>query len=384
MINGLAFGLVLAGAGAQAASLPALHLGIAGAPQVMFTPKRDACDGNDVPDAPVRAYRDAQGNVVMFGLHYVNRAWRGPDLDHLKLDCHVVLASKFNPDPAAFDDYSWITALWTRDGRNVDALVHEEYHANEYKGACAFSDYLKCWYNTILEVHSGDDAGLFSRAARPVVAAAPFGSNIGQGRHRGFFNPSNIFVDRGFGYFFASTTGWDGQKGGVCLFRSATPGDPQSWRAYDGAHFATRFVDPYHLGASLAEHCAIVAPFPAPVGAVVRQRGSGLWLAVFMAAADRDHFPVSGFYFATAKNLLDWSLPHLLIANSIIYDDPCHAGDAMLAYPSLLASNAGTRLFFDFDRTLWLYYARLGVEGCNITGARDLMRVPIQVERRKD
>src|SRR5487761_2084498 len=86
----LAFALALTGAYAQAATLPALQLAIAGAPQVMFTPKRDACDGNDVPDAPVRAYRDAQGKVVMFGLHYVNRAWRGPDLDHMKLDCRPV------------------------------------------------------------------------------------------------------------------------------------------------------------------------------------------------------------------------------------------------------------------------------------------------------
>src|SRR4051812_47175712 len=60
---------------------------VVGPAEVVFSAKRDACDGNDVPDAPLRAFRDADGQVAAFGLHYVNRALRGPNLDALKIDC---------------------------------------------------------------------------------------------------------------------------------------------------------------------------------------------------------------------------------------------------------------------------------------------------------
>src|SRR5215204_4839243 len=73
---GLSF-LVLAGAAPQP---PLVALTIVGPPETVFSGKRDACDGNDVPDAPLRAFRDAEGQVVAFGLHYVNRALRGASL----------------------------------------------------------------------------------------------------------------------------------------------------------------------------------------------------------------------------------------------------------------------------------------------------------------
>src|SRR3954470_18863291 len=89
---------------------------VVGPAEVVFSAKRDACDGNDVPDAPLRAFRDADGQVVAFGLHYVNRGLRGASLAALKIDCRVVLDSGNNPDPAAYDEHSWITATWTDDG----------------------------------------------------------------------------------------------------------------------------------------------------------------------------------------------------------------------------------------------------------------------------
>src|SRR5205085_8882562 len=96
---------------------PQAAVSLAGAPETIFSAVRDACDGDDVPDAPVRAFRDWQGGVVAFGLHYVNRALRGPDLGNLKIDCRIVLNSGGSGDPASYDDKSWITATWTSDCR---------------------------------------------------------------------------------------------------------------------------------------------------------------------------------------------------------------------------------------------------------------------------
>jgi hypothetical protein len=167
---GLSF-LVLAGAAAAAPQPPLVALTIVGPPETVFSGKRDACDGNDVPDAPLRAFRDAEGQVVAFGLHYVNRALRGASLAALKIDCRVVLDSGANPDPAAYDEHSWITATWTDDGTRVQALVHHEYQAHAHPGRCISKEYIACWTNTVLALASTDGAKSFARPQPPRVVA---------------------------------------------------------------------------------------------------------------------------------------------------------------------------------------------------------------------
>jgi hypothetical protein len=377
LIFGLAAALAATPAAAEPAAAPALELTVAGAVETVFTPARDACDGNDVPDAPLRAFHAADGGVVAFGLHYVNRALRGPTLDAIAIDCKVVLNSKHLADPAAYDDYNWIAAVWTEDGRHVDALIHHEYHANEHPGRCAYEDMMSCWYNAILGYRSNDAGASFARAGRDfVVAAAPFPQDRFQGRHRGFFNPSNIVGDGEWRYFLASTTGWDGQHYGVCLFRTRDPSDPTSWRAWDGRAFSIRFADPYRARKPPrdARPCRTIAPFQAPVGSIVRQRASGLWLAVYQAWKDEGYHPVAGFYYATSRDLTTWSAPHLLIAGATNYDDPCKAPGVLLGYPSLVDPRSRARNFDEVRAGAELYYVTLQTKGCAITSKRDLLR----------
>ena len=96
--------------GAQARDL---QLELTGSPTVLYDSVRDACAPIDVPDINPRAFRDASGRVVMFALHFVNRPLRGPDLTHLKIDCHVALESALDPDPSHYNDRSYIAATWT-------------------------------------------------------------------------------------------------------------------------------------------------------------------------------------------------------------------------------------------------------------------------------
>ncbi|MFG7485930.1 hypothetical protein [Methylorubrum rhodesianum] len=370
---------------ASAAPEPPLSaLILTGPERTLFSASRDACDGADVPDAPARAFRDASGGIALYGLHYRNRALRGPDFEHLRIDCRVVLDSGEKPDPALYDDRSWITATWTEDGTNVAALLHHEYQANEHEGRCRSKVYMECWYNTITAAASRDGGLHFSRAAPPaVVAAPPFRQEEGQGRHRGFFNPSNIFGEGRYRYFLASTTGWDrpgsDQAAGVCLFRTERPDEPASWRAWTGTGFTAAFPDPYRRTFKIAETCKPVAPFPAPVGAVVRHRGSGAWIAVFMAAKG-GAFAESGFYWSTSRDLLVWDVPRLLIAGATLYDDPCRAGARLIAYPSLLDPGAKGRNFDDVGEGAFLTFATLRLEGCTITSDRDLVRRPVAIK----
>ncbi len=370
-----------AGAITHAAEPPLAAVAVVGPAQVVFSAQRDACDGHDVPDAPARAFRDAKGQIVLFALHYHNRALRGPSLDTLKIDCRVVLASKAAVDPAAYDDKSWITATWTEDGQRVEALLHHEYQANTHPGRCRHKEYLACWYNTIVASRSEDGGQSFRRAEPPVVvAAAPFHQEVGQGRHRGFFNPSNIFAAGSEKYFFAATTGWGGQPFGACLFRSGTPHDPTSWRAWDGTAFSIRFPDPYRSRERPRGACRPIAPFPAPVGAVVRHRPSGAWLAVFQAKADGNSFPQSGFYVSASVDLFAWDQPRLLLAGPTLYDDPCASDGQLIAYPSLIDAEAEGRNFDNVGESADLFFATLRVDGCTITSDRDLVRRKVAIK----
>ncbi|MDB5513230.1 MAG: hypothetical protein JWR08_2713 [Enterovirga sp.] len=371
--------LLLAAGQAHAAEPPVAALTLVGALETVFSAKRDACDGDDVPDAPVRAFRDVDGEIVMFGLHTKNRALRGPGFDRLSIDCRPTMPSKGNADPSAYDDASWIAATWTEDGRRVDALVHHEYQGNTHPDRCRFKAYLACWYNTLVAVTSPDGGRSFERELPlPVVAAAPFRQDVGQGRHRGFFNPSNIFARGPERFFISSTTGWAGQSGGACLFRTTSPDRPDSWRAFDGTGFRTHFLDPYRAPPGTPT-CRTIWPFPAPVGSVVRHRPTGAWIAVFQASAGGDTFPVAGFYATSSRDLVTWDTPRLLLAGKTLYDDPCASGDRLIAYPTLIDRDAEGRNFDNVGNVADLYFTTLRVEGCTITSDRDLLRRRVAV-----
>ncbi len=68
------------------AAPPQLKAKLLDQPQIMFKPG-DGCDGNDLADMPARVFRDAQGNLAMFALHFNNRLLRGSSFDSLKIDC---------------------------------------------------------------------------------------------------------------------------------------------------------------------------------------------------------------------------------------------------------------------------------------------------------
>ena len=364
---------------AGAARADELVASLAGTAATVYDPAQ-GCSGIDEPDMNPRAFRDADGHAVMFALHYVAHPLRGPDLDHLVIDCRSALDSPLDPEPSHFADRLYVASTWTRDGAHVGALIHEEYHADEHD-RCAGKDSLACWYNTVLGFHSGDGGARFERSRPLVVAAAPFTQDVGQGRHRGFFEPSNMFGDGRFVYAFVSTTGWDGQDAGSCLFRTDDPTRSDRWRAYDGRAFATRYADPYR-STWLPQPCAVIAPFAFAVNSVVRHAPSGLWLAVLQASAGSGAFPVDGFYYASSRDLLHWSPARLLLAGRTLYSNRCGAGAPqggdLVNYPAVLDPASASRNFDAVGPSPFLYFVAMEARGCG-TGHRLLLRRPLAI-----
>ena len=113
---------------------------------------------------------------------------------------------------------------------------------------------------------------------------------------------------------------------------------------------------------------------------MVRHRGTGAFIAVFMAKADPEKgFAASGFYWTTSRDLVTWDSPRLLLAGATLYDDPCTASAGLIAYPSLLDPQAQGRNFDDAGDSALLTYATLRTEGCTITSDRDLVRRPVAI-----
>ena len=348
-----------------------IRIEITGKPSIIFNTRVDGCTPIDVPDINPRAFRDASGQIVMFALHYVNRPLRGPDFAHLKIDCHVALDSPFDPDPAHYADRNFVAATWTRDGRNVSALIHHEYHADDFK-RCRVSDSLGCWYNSILAYRSRNGGLDFTRSEPALVAAAPFRQDVEQGRHRGFFNPSNIVADGGHFYALVSTTGWDGQPYGNCLFRTDDPSRPGSWRAFDGKSFSVRYDDPYKVKYPRAKPCLTIEPFAYAVGAIVHHRTSQNWIALFQASAG-GAFPLDGFYYASSRDLIHWGAPKILLAGKTLYGDLCKAGPSIINYPSMIDPTSASRNFDEIGDHPDLLFATMDVADCQ-TGQRLLVR----------
>ena len=170
----------------------------------MFDYTEDACSPIDIPDAPARAFRDADGQVHLIASHYVTRAMVGPSLDTVRHDCRRLMVSDLDGDPARFDDREWITAPYTTDGRTVHALVHDEYQGDKHPGRCPSEDYLKCWYNSITLARSTDGGRTFTHAAPPrhLVASVPYRYEPDAGPF-GLFQPSNIVRGPEDGFYYA-------------------------------------------------------------------------------------------------------------------------------------------------------------------------------------
>ncbi len=338
-----------------AAEPAALRIDLAGNPTTLFDVAKKSCGDFTQPDINPRAFRNAAGETRVFALDQDNRPLVGQSLLALEPSCRSALSSGENADPAAFDGRRYITSTWTTDGKNVAALVHNEYHADAHPGRCRTPDGLACWYNTILAVRSSDGGMTFAPASPLVVASAPFRQDSDQTRHRGFFNPSNMFAGPGGVYTFTSTTGWSVQDAGACLLRNRDPLDPAGWRGWDGQRFAARWSDPYRQTPH-ADPCRPIKPFGYPVASVVRHRGSGLYLAIWeqpklAAPSAFGDFPVAGIYLATSRNLIDWSDPSLVVPTAVVHQ-PCglrdeNRGGVILAYPALLGDKAVGRNYDD-------------------------------------
>jgi len=300
----------------------------------VFDPEAISCEkGYDVPDTPARAYRDAKGNIHLFATNHHNRALIGRSFNELAHPCSIVFKGHQNPDPKAFDDYGWLTSFFTKDGINIFALVHNEYHAFDTDPNC--KDRTNCINYSILGANSSDSGHSFTYRNPKLIATLPFTSMTAPQKLSGYSNPTNIIQIKGYYYFFFASLDPSRKKSGVCLMRSS---DLENWRAWDGTGFTIQFINPYDEPNKAAQ---VKACEPVGGGNLLYSLGSVTYtpnnehyIAV-MRHNSWDRSPpglAPGIYTSTSEDLFHWTPPKVLILDTAVDA----SGQTELLYPSLI------------------------------------------------
>jgi hypothetical protein len=359
---------------------------IVGNEQTVFSWRRDACEPRDIPDMPARAYRDAAGNVHLIASHYVSRDMTGPDLNHVKHQCPVIMRSAFDTRPSRYQDHEWIAAPYTLDGRTVFALIHEEFQGDFRAGTCP-PDPKPCFYAAVTLVVSSDGGRAFHhvrRAPGQLVGEVPYRYRPANGPS-GLAQPSNIVAKDGYYYALASTQPYGAQEGGSCLLRSKRLGDPTAWRAWSGDGFDVKFIDPYKVRSVAADHvCEPVSPDA--IGNMTMSLTYNTYFDKYLLVGTAGDYSakkrrnVFGFYYALSDDLIHWSRRKLIREVELLETYKCGDADPVF-YPSVLDPKSRSRNFETTGRQPYLYFTRPHYSGCRQTLDRDLVRVPIRFSK---
>jgi hypothetical protein len=355
-------------------------LKIGGPEEVIVAWHADRCSDNDFPDMPVRIFRDDKGDTKIIATHYDNRLMTFlPDGRIVKGDCRIVLASGNDAVSTNYDDKNWLSSIWSGDGTTVHAIVHHEYQAHLHAGACAVKAYIGCWFNTLTYARSDDGGRTFEQSKPPaVIASAPFAQEYGQGRHRGFFEPTNIVKHGGYWLFLANTTGWPGQSAGYCLFRTSDIADPSSWRAWDGHDFIANFPAPATREPPPdGPTCAPV--FTANLGSILWLEDPGQFVAVAIRQTPNTVPAAFAVVTALSNDLIHWGPVHELLQITHVSSKSCD-DQARYMYPSLVAHPGYSPTG---QQKLFLYLTRFNVSDCRTSNNRDLVRYRIEQAVRK-
>jgi hypothetical protein len=358
---------------------------ITGQKEVVFDWSQDACEPDDIPDTPARAFRDAQGRVHLIASHYTNRRMTGPDLDHLTHDCGVIMSSHYDPDPATFDDREWIHSTYTPDGTTVFAFVHNEYQGHTHPSRCPSGEYFACWYNAVTLAVSTDGGASFEHALPPghLVASIPY-PYVPDSGPAGIFQPSNIVRNAADDHYYAllRVQQHRDQPQGTCVMRTTDLADPKTWRAWGGSAFDVRFIDPY-LEPEKAPQDHICQPVSYnEIQLMVESLTFNTYLDRYLLVGttvirEPDGETVSGIYYSLSDDLIDWTPRELIVEVESTQTHRCGDPDPV-AYPSVLDPDSTSRNFETTGRRAYLYFTRFNYEACKETSDRDLVRVPIE------
>lgn len=346
----------------------------------------EGADAADIPDAPPRFVRLKNNKIMMLAAHHNNIPWFTSDgVEFARQSCHSVLKSGLNPNPAAFNNHNWILGFYTKDGRDIFSLVHNEYHGAAYIPACkkrlrkgqAPWDAI-CLQISMTGFRSKDGGRNFypSPVDAPVLATTNDKIDLNNASvitRIGIHDPSNIVrnpVDKHF-YFVSLVDPSQTQKRGLCLFRSKDP-LTEPWYAWDGAAFKSKMGSPY---AGEGSPCTPVRPWGTYIPAVTWNTK----LKKFLAIGRSDSRQLVAL---TSPDLIHWDR-EIPLRPSVQQNwwKPLSGDPDPDSYYSLFDATSKSRFFDTTGSSPYLYFIRWKTNLLKVKSReREIVRVKLRID----
>lgn len=344
--------------------------------EILYEQNISNCPNKPSPDGPFRAIRHSDGSVIGYlpgKFSFSAEVSSGGAID---VNCRPVMKGDHISDPDAHNDRVWLASAWIDDDDSIHALGHNEYHAHSHPTKCRFSSYLECWYNTITHYRWDTNSKTFAlnKDNKPVISPY-FDQSEYQGRHRGFFNPTNVISSGDYYYFLIETTGGGKQPRGVCIFRRNKDDPPWDWKALtlDGSFSRlTLRLDP-SLPTAI---CKTIANLQGPITSIFHDPTSDKFVSIFVGRTEETKESV--ILYAVSKDLFNWEKPRILSRLPLMWSKSC-SDEYRFAYPSVIDYTSSSRNLDSIASAPFLYLTRFHVENCRLSETRDLIRLPLHL-----
>lgn len=359
---------------------PVLRITPASAPQFLYRWSADRCEDEFLPDSPARAFRRADGRMVLLTAHRENWSLVGDSFRTLRPTCASILRSSSYSRET--DGLLWIQAVYTRDGNTITALISQDMKTVTRAAGCNNQGRTaQCWLNRIVAATSTDMGRSFSLLEanrRVAMSLANEYPSLARGRV-GVFTVSNIVERDGQFYIMAWVQNRGSQTSGNCLLRSADPMNPSGWRAWDGTSFSLDLN-----GSQDGRQCRTISTgrLPTEVRSLSYVTKHNVWVAIVAARqtlTGEDAVEVPGFYYSLSPDLMNWSTPRRLMPAPLRPRE--EQNDFILSYPSMLDPDSHSRNFdtIDGDRPV-LLFTRANLVNGNGSLNRDIQYVYLTIE----
>jgi hypothetical protein len=349
---------------------------VVGSETVIYDSERDGCTKDDISDAPMRAVRLSNGDLLASGAWATNRLLRGKDFYSLKKQCSQATISARNPNPEAFNDWTWLMSFWTDNGSTIHALAHEEYQGHRYPGKCESGKQMLCTYQAVNAFRSDDEGRTFSRVGKWPIAASRGRYDSAANRMTGFRHPSNIVRYEGFYYAIIETTAEQEQQGGNCLFRTADITDPDAWTYLTKSGWHSSSFNPYDDTVA-PPPCDRLSRLSGIVWSVLRRNADGQFIALITTRSKQPNRV--DLALSSSLDLKTWTDPVSFYTIVAAWNADC-GQPYRYNYPSLIDPSSSSKSFETISSEGMLFMSRIQMKGCSQTMHRDAVAYPLHIE----
>ena len=348
--------------------------------QTIYDWSANPCAEKYIPDGPARAFRRADGKLVLMAEELDNWEMVGNNPFNLKVSCPSILSSKTYG--ATVRGMVGIQATYTEDGQTIYGFAGQDMSPVNYSRGCVDQGDGNCWLNDITGVISHDMGQTFSFTSNTNGDVAALSHTLSNTMPNllGYFTSSNILKKDGYYYMMVPANRYQTDER-ECLARTNNLADPTSWRAYDGSGYTVVMQPPANGSNQIPCTAVGVNSIYQMVTSFNYIPSKNLYIAVYQGALRfaGDVAAVPAAYYATSTDMINWGAPKRIIPMQ--WDARVVGTTEVTAYPVLIDPFSRSRNFETIDsNTPVLVFTATKLYNQGVTMDRDLVAIPFMMQ----